>query len=179
MRYFARALLAGGLGFAVSFIAGCGGGAGLIPADQASTLNSQLDQVSSALAAGNCTAVRSAAQSLVSAEANLPSTVNSKLRADLNNGVSTVSQRAVVTCHAVTTAATTTTPTTTATTTATTATTTTPTTTATTTSNPTTPATTSTPTGTTSTPTSGGGGLSGGSNGGGQGLGNGNGNGNG
>jgi hypothetical protein len=178
MRYFSRALLAGGLGFAVSFIAGCGGGAGLIPADQASTLNSQLDQVSSALAAGNCTAVRSAAQSLVSAEANLPSTVNSKLRADLNNGVSTVSQRAVGTCTAATTA-TTTTPTTTATTTATTATTTTPTTTATTTSNPTTPATTPTTPATTPTPTSGGGGLSGGSNGGGQGLGNGSGNGNG
>jgi hypothetical protein len=172
MRYFSRALLAGGLGFAVSFIAGCGGGAGLIPADQASTLNSQLDQVSSALAAGNCNAVRSAAQSLVGAEANLPSTVNSKLRADLNSGVSTVSQRAVLTCHAVTTAATTTTPTT-ATTAATTSTTTTPTNTSTTTS--TTPATTPTPTGTTSTPTTGGGGLSGGSGGGGQGLGSGNG----
>lgn len=173
MRYFSRALLAGGLGFAVSFIAGCGGGTGLLPAGPASALNSQLDRISTAIAAGNCAAARSDAQALISQEANLPSTVNSSLRTDLNNGVSTVSQD-LQNCHA-TTATTTTTPTTTATTTATTSTTTTPTTTATPPSTTTTPATTPTPTGTTSTPTTGGGGLSGGSGGGGQGLGNGNG----
>jgi hypothetical protein len=172
MRYFSRALLAGGLGFAVSFIAGCGGGAGLLPAGPANALNSQLDRISAAIAAGNCAAARSDAQALISQEASLPSTVNSSLRADLNNGVSTVSQD-LQNCHATT--ATTTTPTTTATTTATTSTTTTPTTATTPPSTTTAPATTPTPTGTTSTPTSGGGGLSGGAGGGGQGLGNGNG----
>ena len=49
MGYAPRALLAGGLGFAVSFLVACGGGSGLLSADQASSLNGQLDQVSSAV----------------------------------------------------------------------------------------------------------------------------------
>jgi hypothetical protein len=170
MRNLRRALLAGGLGFAVSLIASCGGGAGLLSGDQANTLNNQLNQVSADLAAGHCRAVRSDGRSLVAAVANLPSTINSTLRQDLAAGSSTVSQLAVKQCHPVST-----TPTTTAATTTTTA----PTTTATTTT--TTPPPTQTHTTTTTTPTpppttvtttgpSGGGGLGGGGGGGGGGA---------
>jgi hypothetical protein len=180
MRYLPRALRGGGLGLAVLFIAACGGGAGLLAGGQASQLNNQLDQVSSALAQGQCgPQLQNATRNLVNAVANLPSTINTNLRQDLNQGVSTVNELAVRQCRPATATTATTAPTTTATTTATTATTTTPTTTATTTTTPTTPATTPSPTGTT-TGSSGGGGLSGGSGGGGQALGNnGNGNGNG
>jgi uncharacterized membrane protein YgcG len=165
MRNLARALLAGGLGFAVSCLAACGGGAGLLSPDQANTLNAQLDQVSSAVNSGNCGAAASQSQTFNNSVAALPQTVNSTVRANLIQGASTVGELAVRNCHTTTTP---TTPTATATTTtATTSPTTTQSTTATTTtSNP--PPTTSTSSNTTAT-TSGGGGLSGGQGNGGQG----------
>ncbi|MGH2895185.1 MAG: hypothetical protein ACRDPM_18235 [Solirubrobacteraceae bacterium] len=46
-----RAFLAGGLGFAAAFAVACGSTNGLLSADQNSSLTSQLDAVSSALAA--------------------------------------------------------------------------------------------------------------------------------
>lgn len=183
MRYLPRALLAGGLGFATSLIAACGGGAGLLSGNQANTLSNQLNQVSSAVAASDCGAANSASQNLVNAVSNLPSTINTNLRQDLNQGAATVSQLAAHDCRTTSTprtpttttsTATTSTPTTSSTSTTTTPTTSTPTTT-------TTPATTPTTTGTTSGAGSGGGGLSGAPSGGGltSGAGNGNGNGNG
>lgn len=169
MRNLKRALLASGLGFAVSLIAACGGGAGLLTGDQANTLNSKASEVSSALAAGHCGAAKTAARGLVQEVANLPNTVDGSLRQNLDLGATTISQLASQQCHPVatqpqTTPTTTSTPTTTATTT-------TPTTTT-----PTTTATTTTPTTTTTTTTtgsgggsSGGGGLGGGSGSGGSG----------
>ena len=91
MRNLRRALLASGLGFAVSFIASCGGGAGLLSGDQANTLNNQLDQISAGLSAGHCRAARSAARGFVQQVSNLPSTVNVTLRQDLDAGANTVS----------------------------------------------------------------------------------------
>jgi len=41
-----RAFLAGGLGFAVSFLVACGGGNGLLTSGQAGNLNSQLASIS-------------------------------------------------------------------------------------------------------------------------------------
>src|SRR5437763_16631169 len=90
MRYVPRALLAGGLGFAVSFLVACGGGAGLLSSDQAGNLNSQLDAVSSAVDAHNCGAADSAAASFGHAVANLPSTINTTLAANLDQGASTL-----------------------------------------------------------------------------------------
>ena len=49
MRYAPRAILAGGLGFAVSCVAACGGGAGLLSGDQSIALSGQADAVSSAV----------------------------------------------------------------------------------------------------------------------------------
>lgn len=163
MRNLRRALLASGLGFSVSLIAACGSNTGLLSGDQANTLNNQASQISADLSAGHCDAALAAARTLQQDVSNLPSSVSSSLRQDLDLGATRISQLTPQQCHRVTstptsTATTTSTPTTTATTTATTTTTTTTT--------PTTTATTTTPTGTT-TGSSGGGGLGG--NGGGSG----------
>ena len=77
MRYLPRAILAGGLGFAVSLlIAACGGGSGLLSSDQSSTLSSELASVSSALTAGNCGGVSDATKELSNQAGSLPATVN-------------------------------------------------------------------------------------------------------
>lgn len=100
MRYLPRAILAGGLGFAVSIlIAACGGGAGLLSSDQSSTLSDQLNQVSTNLAAGNCSGVANAATGLDRAVGSLPTTVNVTLRNNLIQGASTVSELAARDCH--------------------------------------------------------------------------------
>jgi len=190
MGYGSRALLACGLGFAVSFIAACGGSSGLLSGDQANSLSSQLDTLSSAVAAGNCGTAAGAARAFNNAVANLPSTVNTTLVANLGQGAQTVSQLAAQDCQNAATSTTsasttptstttTTTPTTTTTTTPTTTTTTsttTPTTTSTTqTSTTSTSATTTTSSGTTSTAPNGGAGVGAGGGNGGTGTGNGNG----
>jgi hypothetical protein len=179
MRLLPRALLAGGLGFTVSLVvAACGGGSGLLSGDQANTINSQLNQISSALAAGDCRAVSSATVNLSNAVANLPSGVNPTLRSNLDQGVSTVGQLANQQCKPASTG----TPTT-STSTSTTTTTTTPTATSHTTTSSATTTTTPTATSTSETTPSGPGTTSTGSGGagigGGAGGGNGNGNGNG
>ncbi len=172
MRKLHRALRVASLGFTVSLVAGCGGGAGLLTGNQAGALQNQLSQVSSALSAGHCSQVRDATQSLVSAVANLPPSVNDNLRVALGQEASQVSTLAVQQCRPAasttpsTTPTTATTPTNTNTTPATTPTTTptmpTTSTTPTTPTNPTTtPATTPTTSGTNTTGSSGGGGLGG------------------
>jgi hypothetical protein len=161
MRYASRAVLAGALGFAAAFVVACGGGSGLLSSNDASTLNNQLNSVSSALASQNCGDASNATSKLADDVINLPSSINSTLRNNLTQGVSTIAQLARRQCANVSTPPTTqtgTTATTTTTQTHTTTTTTTPTNTTTTTTptNTTTnPATTTTPSGTTSTGTGG------------------------
>jgi hypothetical protein len=162
MRHAARALLAGGLGFAVSLLVACGGGAGLLSSDQANRLNSKLDQLSLALDAHQCSAANRAASSFSSAVANLPSTVNTTLQANLNQGASTLAQRTAIDCSKTTTTTTTTSSTTTSSTTSSSTTTETPFTTTTAAPPTSTPATTQATPGTTSTGgTTGGAGLGG------------------
>ena len=163
MRYASRAILAGALGFAAAFVVACGGGSGLLSGSDASSLNNQLDSVSSALASKNCGDVSNATSQLADDVVNLPASLNSTLRNNLTQGVSTIAQLARRQCANVPTTPTTQTDTTTTDTTTTethtTTTTTTPTNTTTTPSTPTntttTPATTTTPPGTTSTGTGG------------------------
>lgn len=175
MRSVPRALLAGGLGFAVSLVvAACGGGSGLLSSNQASTISSQLDQISSALQSGDCRAVSSATVGLSDAVASLPGSVSPTLRSNLDQGVSTVGRLANQDCRN---APATTTPTTTTTTTPTT-TSQTSSTTQTTTTTPTTTSTTTPTTSTSATTPAGPGTTSTGSGGAGLGSGNGNGNGN-
>ena len=162
MRYASRAVLAGALGFAAAFVVACGGSSGLLSGNDASSLNNQLDSVSSALASKNCGDVSSATSQLADDVVNLPSSINSTLRNNLTQGVSTIAQLARRQCANVPPTPTTQTATTTETTTTQTHTTTTPTTPTNTTTTPTTPtntttnpATTPTTPGTTSTGTGG------------------------
>ena len=154
MRIFHRALLAGSLSLVVGFVAGCGAsGAGLLTGSQASVLQNQLNQISSALSAGHCGSVRSATRSLAGQVASLPDTVSVDLRQALTSEANQVSSLAVSQCRSVASpSSTTTTAATTTNTTPTTATTpTTPTSTSPTTSTPTTTPT--TPTAPATTPT--------------------------
>jgi hypothetical protein len=160
MRYAPRAILAGGLGFAVSFVVACGGGSGLLAGNQSIALSGQADQISSAVQSGNCAAAVNASGALNRDVQSLPITVNPTLRSNLSQGASTIALLAVKDCrrHTASTASPTTTTTssttTTSTSTSTPTSTTTPTTTTTSTSTPTT-ATSATDTGTTSTTTGG------------------------
>jgi len=161
MRYAPRAILAGGLGFAVSCVAACGGGAGLLSGDQSIALSGQGNEIDSAVQSGDCGAAVNASAALNADVQKLPITVNPTLRANLTQGALTISRLAAKECRqhtsstvstptttSSTTTPTTTTPTTTPTTsTSTSTTTTTPTT--------TTSATSPTDTGTTSTTTGG------------------------
>jgi hypothetical protein len=190
MRYAPRAILAGGLGFAVSCVAACGGSAGLLSGDQSIALSGQGNEIISAVQSGDCGAAVNASAALNKDVQNLPVTVNPTLRSNLSQGAATIAQLAAKDCrqNETTTTApppTTTTPTTTTTSTTTPTTTTTSTTTPTTTTS--TSATTPTNPGTSSTTTTSGGvGLggettttTGGGNSGGTGPGNGNSGGNG
>jgi len=190
MRYAPRAILSGILGFAASFVVACGGGSGLLSGGQASNLSGQLDRISSAVAQKNCGSAASGTVALAGAVQRLPATVDATLRANLAQGVQTVSQLALRDCRPATPTTTTSSSSTTTSSTTSSSTTSTPTSTSTTTSTPTHPtSSTSTPPTTSSsatTPTSpgtsstgsGGAGL-GGSTGGIAGNGNSNGNGNG
>jgi hypothetical protein len=100
MRFLPRAILAGGLGLAVSLsVAACGGGAGLLSSDQSNSINSQLSNISSALQAGDCSTVSKTTVSLARSVAALPGTINPTLRQNLDQGVSTVGQLANQQCR--------------------------------------------------------------------------------
>src|ERR1035441_9851797 len=85
MGYGSRAFLAGGLGFAVSFVVACGGGNGLLSGNQAADLSNQLNTLSSAVASFQCSGAQAAARSFSNSVANLPSTVNTTLAQNLSD----------------------------------------------------------------------------------------------
>jgi hypothetical protein len=116
-----RAFLAGGLGFAVSFLVACGGGNGLLTSDQASNLSNQLSSVSAAVQSGDCGAAASAARSFNNQVADLPSTISTTLVQNLGQGAATVGELATRDCRNASTSSSTSssTPTTTSTTTST------------------------------------------------------------
>ncbi len=99
MRYAPRALFAGGLGFAVAFVVACGGGSHLLTGGEASNLNSQLDSVSSAVAAGQCGGAATAIAGFTNEISNLHAKVSPTLRRNLLQGASTVSQLAAHDCR--------------------------------------------------------------------------------
>jgi hypothetical protein len=99
MGFGSRAFLAGGLGFAAAFVVACGGGNGLLSANQSSSLSGQLQSISVALTSHQCGAAANAATSLNNAVANLPSTVNTTLLQNLGQGASTVAQLASSDCQ--------------------------------------------------------------------------------
>src|SRR5512142_1805615 len=113
MGYAPRALLAGGLGLAASFLVACGGSSGVLSGGQANDLNAQLDRVSQAVNAGQCGAAASAASSFGNAVENLPASVNQALVGNLRQGAQTISTLAQQDCRSSTTTTSTTSSTTT------------------------------------------------------------------
>jgi hypothetical protein len=99
MRYAPRAILAGGLGFAVSCVAACGGGAGLLSGDQSIALSGQGNEINSAVQSGDCGAAINASAALNKDVQNLPVTVNPTLRSNLSQGASTIAQLAAKDCR--------------------------------------------------------------------------------
>ncbi len=99
MRYAPRAILAGGLGFAVSCVAACGGGAGLLSGDESIALSGQGNEISSAVQSGDCGAAVNASAALNRDVATLPVTVNPTLRSNLNQGALTIAQLAAKDCR--------------------------------------------------------------------------------
>jgi hypothetical protein len=95
MRPALRALVAGGLGFAVSLIAACGGGSRLLSSDQANALSIRLDQVQNALNNGNCAGVAAALNKL---SVEVDSVSNESARNNLIQGVDKLQQLARQDC---------------------------------------------------------------------------------
>jgi uncharacterized protein YukE len=94
-----RAFLAGGLGFAASFVVACGGGNGLLTSNDANNLQSRLDRLGQAVAAGHCGAAGNAAQQFSDQVARLPSNVSPTLVQNLDQGAQTVQQLAAKDCR--------------------------------------------------------------------------------
>src|SRR5579862_4400317 len=99
MRYAPRAILAGGLGFAVSCVAACGGGAGLLSGDQSLSLSGQGNEINAAVQSGNCGAAVNASVALNHDVQNLPITINPTLRSNLSQGAVTIAKLAQRDCR--------------------------------------------------------------------------------
>ena len=95
MRPALRALVAGGLGFAVSLIAACGGGSRVLSADQAGALSAQLTQLQNAVNNGDCTGVQTALSQL---SAEISNVANDTARANLTEGYDTLQRQATSEC---------------------------------------------------------------------------------
>jgi hypothetical protein len=86
------------LGAATAFLVACGSGDGRIPAGDASSLETALDQVSVDFHAGRCQSAQQAVTKAQSALVKLPNSVDSGLRARLRSGVTNLSSRVEATC---------------------------------------------------------------------------------
>lgn len=87
------------LGGASSLLVGCGsGGEKLIPSSSGNALLSDLDAVRDAVSAGRCKRVGEALASLRSDYNHLPRTVDPRLRARLDEGITRLSRRAQLEC---------------------------------------------------------------------------------
>lgn len=84
-----RAIVAAGLGFAVSALVGCGGSGSLLSSGQANRLTSELAVASQALSDGRCARARDAVASFSGSVDSLGA-VNQTLVANLEQGASTI-----------------------------------------------------------------------------------------
>jgi hypothetical protein len=97
---FNRAIVATGIGLAVTVLAGCGSsGSALLSRDQASLLQAELQRASGALDAGHCQDATRDAGELVTSAQNLGG-VDSKLVSDLVDGANRIAQLTAQDCHA-------------------------------------------------------------------------------
>jgi hypothetical protein len=93
-------LLALLLGGATAFVVSCGSDrSGLIPASDAGTLTSALDQVASATKAGECVRAGQALSRAQGAVIRLPSSVDPRLKTRLQSGIDNLRKRVPVDCQ--------------------------------------------------------------------------------
>jgi hypothetical protein len=97
-RFVLVALLALSLGGAAASLVACGDRNGLIPADRADAIRSDLDKASSNFDAEECKAAAQNVQDASDRVAELPSSVDRKLRHNLAEGVVTVGRDILKTC---------------------------------------------------------------------------------
>jgi hypothetical protein len=86
------------LGAATAVLVACGGGDGRIPASNASSLTSALNQISSDYRAGRCVAAQRAVARAQNAVLALPDTVDARLRQRLQSGIQNLAAKVPATC---------------------------------------------------------------------------------
>ena len=86
------------LGAATAFLVACGGSDGRIPAGDASSLTSALNQISSDYRAGHCVAAQRAVAKAQNAVLALPDTVDARLRQRLQSGIQNLAAKVPATC---------------------------------------------------------------------------------
>jgi hypothetical protein len=86
------------LGAATAVLVACGGGDGRIPAGDASSLTSALNQISSDYRAGHCEAAQRAVAKAQNELLALPDTVDARLRERLQSGIRHLAERVPATC---------------------------------------------------------------------------------
>jgi hypothetical protein len=86
------------LGAATAVLVACGGGDGRIPAGDASSLTSALNQISSDYRAGHCQAAQRAVAKAQNELLALPDTVDARLRERLQSGIQNLAAKVPATC---------------------------------------------------------------------------------
>jgi len=86
------------LGATTALLVACGGGDGRIPAGDASSLTSALNQISSNYRSGNCVAAQRAVAKAQNAVLALPDTVDARLRQRLQSGIQNLAAKVPATC---------------------------------------------------------------------------------
>jgi hypothetical protein len=87
------------LGAATALLVACGGGDGRIPANNASSLTSALNQISSNYRAGNCVAAQRAVAKAQNAVLARPDTVDARLRRRLQSGIQNLAAKVPASCN--------------------------------------------------------------------------------
>jgi hypothetical protein len=87
------------LGAATAVLVACGGGDGRIPAGDASSLTSALNQISSDYRAGHCQAAQRAVAKAQNELLALPDTVDARLRERLQSGIQNLAAKVPATCE--------------------------------------------------------------------------------
>ena len=87
------------LGAATALLVACGGSDGRIPAGDASSLTSALNQISSDYRAGQCVAAQRAVTKAQNDVLALPDTVDARLRQRLQSGIQNLAAKVPATCE--------------------------------------------------------------------------------
>ena len=87
------------LGAATALLVACGGGDGRIPAGDASSLTSALNQISSDYRNGKCEAAQRAVAKAQNEVLALPDTVDARLRQRLQSGIQNLATKVPATCN--------------------------------------------------------------------------------